>query len=85
MLPPPPIFNLTIPPEPILELSNILEISQELLALRSNKCNRVNIITSNFDRQTHDSNDGFKDLLIILYSFLIAIFILTVVIIVFIR
>jgi hypothetical protein len=38
ILPPPPLFNLTKPPEPLLEIGQVLEITQQLLDIKSNKC-----------------------------------------------
>ena len=39
-LPAPPVFNLTKPPEPLLEIEIVLELTQQLLNIRLSKCNK---------------------------------------------
>jgi hypothetical protein len=80
-LPPPPIFNLTKPPEPILDIEKILEITQQLLDIRSNKClQRTEKLSTSFQ------NNFYQDYhLLSLYAIIFFIILFIILIILFIR
>ena len=71
---PPPVFNLTKPPEPLLDIGQVLEITQQLLDIKSNKCLERKRVEAN-----NDQNYIYSIYIIIF--FIILFFILTIILI----